>query len=210
MVSSIIKLVTAVGAGGGIASLALWQTGQFGGVSSNTDSSSSLSSLTVNSHTGGDTLTERQTLSLQLATRKNTNEENCEVVDTIGEEVFSALGKRKSDYTTILCKDTNVDNSEVKMKDNWTGLFPNDLLLVNSKDLIVGTKFNVKTSTVKIEEGEEDDEYETTFTGSKFLQTATSGKWGGSPREILEKSITEVKVEDDSDTTQKIYLLFNS
>lgn len=81
---------------------------------------------------------------------------------------------------------------------------PNNLL-VNSENLSLETRFNVKTKTT-----DESDGYETTFTGDRFLYPSLVGKWGSDSKVVSDKSITEVKitVEDEADDSSKLYLLF--
>ncbi|RAO94902.1 hypothetical protein DNK47_02610 [Mycoplasma wenyonii] len=90
------------------------------------------------------------------------------------------------------------------MAENWTGLFPNNLL-VNSENLLLETRFNVQTETT-----DESDGYKTTFTGNRFLHPPLIGKWGSDSKVVSDKSFTEVKitVEDVTDDSQKLYLLF--
>lgn len=143
---------------------------------------------------------------LSVSTRSSEREGNCEVVDTIGEEVFKELGKNKSDYTTIFCRNTDSVNSEPKLASNWIGLFHNDLLLPERESFTSITKFNLETVTM---DEDEDEEYETTFIGNSFLHSSLTGKWGTRTKDISEKSIAEVTVEEETDDSPKIYLLFS-
>lgn len=200
---TVISIFGTIGAGGGITSLALWQTGQLSGVVGNKNSSAVSLASSADSRT--DSVAEDRTISPQtLPNTRGLGEGNCKVVNAVGEDIFRGLQINKDEYTTIFCEDTNSEDSEEKIAKNWTGLFPNNLL-VNNENLSLKTRFNVKTKTTDGNDG-----YETTFTGNRFLYPPLIGKWDNDTKVVSNKSITEVKitVEDESDNSQKLYLLF--
>lgn len=208
---AIISIAGAVGAGGGITSLTLWQTGQFGSINSNVNSSVTSTSSGLNT----ENLTALQTSSSPTSSVvKNTIEENCEVIATAGENIAQSLGIKEDDYTVVFCKDTNSKDSKKKISNNWTGLFPNDLLRLRDENHTIKTRFNIETNTKTLnldedeEDESEDEKYETTFKGNGFLFSPMVGKWENDSENVSGKSVTRVSVEDLFGVTHTIYLLF--
>ncbi|AHC40556.1 hypothetical protein OVS_04145 [Mycoplasma ovis str. Michigan] len=137
---------------------------------------------------------------------KNPSVGNCQIVDTSEEQKnilwSDEFNQWAEDYFSLACKNTNLDDSDVNMPNDWLGLFPKSLF-PNAWKLQVGNTLNIKNKTISSETGI----YSTTFSSSELSPTYLVGEWKKEPKIILGKEITVIQTKSPA-KPETILLLF--